>query len=248
MLRRELIAAAEAVDFSEFTGANGVRASIVIQGSDDPMDEAGSPLARHLAGEAVLDHARAYELVLPEVERVLTRIDDYEFLWRDVWARIAAAMESFERGASKVEEFTKEKLSLIMLAPDVQSSAGFKPTKHSAPFTAISRYARGELFLIAQPLGDGWSYRADFPYYSWAETVVRPRIVRRDFSTLIARLNELERGARGEWKIDRSELSSALKFAGTDEAPAQSSLQPDVVASETRAVLREASAQTVVGV
>lgn len=248
MLRRELIAAAEAGDFSEFTGANGVRASIVIQGSDDPSDEAGSPLARHLAGEAVLDHARAYELVLPEVERVLTRTDDYEFLWRDVWTRIAAAMESFERGASKVEEFMEEKLSLITLAPDVHSSAGFKPTKHGAPFTAISRYARGGLFLIAQPLGDGWSYRADFPYYSWAETVVRPRIVRRDFSSLIARLNELERGARGEWKIDRSELSSALKFAGPDEAPAQSSLQPDVVASETRAVLREASAQTAVGV
>jgi hypothetical protein len=212
------------------------------------MDEAGSPLARHLAGEAVPDHARAYALVLPEVERVLTRIDDYEFLWRDVWARIAAAMESFERGASKVEEFTDEKLSLITLAPDVHSSAGFKPTKHGAPFTAISRYARGELYLIAQPLGDGWSYRADFPYYSWAETIVRPRVVRRDFSALVARLNELEHAATGEWKIDRSEMSSALKFAGPDQAPAQSGLQPETVAAETRAALREARAPSAVGV
>ncbi|HEY0546716.1 MAG TPA: DUF6687 family protein [Pyrinomonadaceae bacterium] len=247
-LRAELIAAAEAGDFSEFTGENGVRASIVIQGSDEPMDEAGSPLARHLAGGAAFNEARAYELVLPEVERVLRRTDDYEFLWRDVWERIAAAMESFERGASKVEEYADEKLSLITLAPDVNSSSGFKPTKHGAPFTAISRYARGELYLITRPLANGWGYRMDFPYYSWAETVVRPRVVRRDFSQLIARLNELERGAsQGVWKVDRSELSSAIKFTEQDGSPAQSSLAPDVVVEETRAALRQTTEPSAVG-
>src|SRR6202521_1675322 len=72
-LRSELIAAAEAGDFSELSTENGVRASIVIQGSDSPIDEeAGSPLARQLAGEAIADEARAYGLVLPHVERVLT--------------------------------------------------------------------------------------------------------------------------------------------------------------------------------
>src|SRR6266404_361820 len=104
-LRDKLIPAAEAGDFSEFTNEAAVRASIVIQGSDQalPDDEGGSPLARQLAGEQV-DDARAYELVLPEVERVLTRIDDYESLWRDAWQRIATAMDSFERGASTVAE------------------------------------------------------------------------------------------------------------------------------------------------
>ncbi|MBC7912173.1 MAG: hypothetical protein H7Y30_16825, partial [Pyrinomonadaceae bacterium] len=164
-LRTELIAAAEAGDFSEFTGENGVRASIVIQGSDDPMDEAGSPLARHLAGGAKFDDARAYELVLPEVERVLTRTDDYEFLWRDVWQRIASALESFERGSSKVTEYGDAKLSVITLAPELITSPNFKATKHGAPYTAISRYARGELYLIARPLAGGWSYRLDYPYY-----------------------------------------------------------------------------------
>jgi len=70
-LRAQLIAAAEAGDFSELSTREGVRASIVIQGSDSPLDT-GSPLARRLSGDAVLDDARAYELVLPEVERVLT--------------------------------------------------------------------------------------------------------------------------------------------------------------------------------
>jgi hypothetical protein len=178
---------------------------------------------------------------------VLTRTNDYEFLWRDVWERINAAMESFERGASRVEEFTDEKLSLVTLAPDVNSSSGFRPTKHGAPFTAISRYAHGQLYLIARPHGDGWGYRMDYPYYSWAETIVRPRVVRRDFNALVARLNELERDAGGTWKIDKSELASAVKFAGSDGLPAQSSLTPDVVALETRAALRQTAEPSAVG-
>src|SRR2546430_17032581 len=57
-LRDRLIPAAEAGDFSEFTNEAAVRASIVIQGSDQasPNDEGGSPLAAYLAkGEGVDD-------------------------------------------------------------------------------------------------------------------------------------------------------------------------------------------------
>ncbi|MBA3568933.1 MAG: hypothetical protein H0W28_06220 [Pyrinomonadaceae bacterium] len=69
-LREQLIPAAEAGDFSEFSTENGVRASIVIQGSDQasPNNETGSPLAAYLAGKEISDDAEAYELVLPEVE------------------------------------------------------------------------------------------------------------------------------------------------------------------------------------
>src|SRR5882724_12343291 len=64
-LREKLIPAAAAGDFSEFTNAQAVRASIVIQGSESAIDEdAGSPLAHQLAGAPVTDLARAYELVL----------------------------------------------------------------------------------------------------------------------------------------------------------------------------------------
>src|SRR5947207_6776953 len=96
-LREKLIPAAEAGDFSEFTNENAVRASIAIQGSDQPTtgDEAGSPLARHLAQENINDDARAYDLVLPEVERLLTKTDEYEPLWRNAWQKITAAIESF---------------------------------------------------------------------------------------------------------------------------------------------------------
>ncbi len=247
-LREKLIAAAEAGDFSEYSSPDGVRASIVIQGSDAvvPGEEKGSPLARHLAGAAVTDEARLYELVLPEVERVIERTDEYEFLWRDVWQRIEEAMESFASGQSKVEEDEATGLSLVTLAPGLYGSHGFSPVRHSAPFTAISANARGRLYLIALPMMNGWGYRVDYPYYSWAETVVRPRVERRDFTELVERLNELERSSdgdaasvRGRWTLDGEELASAVKFLDQTGTLCASALSPEHVARETRAALGE---------
>jgi hypothetical protein len=234
-LRELLIPAAEAGDFSEFRNEAAVRASIVIQGSDQltPGEVAGSPLACQLAGQEV-DDARAYDLVLPEVERVLTRTDEYESLWRSAWDKIAAAMESFERGTSKVTEFADAGVSLVTLAPEVFSSNGFNPTRHVAPYTAITHYARGQLFLITTPLQNGWAYRIDYPYYSWAETVVRPRIPRRDFSQALQELNHLERQRDGIWKLDKTEMTSVIKFIGNDGTLAASSLDPNQVAQSLR--------------
>lgn len=238
-LGEKLIAAAEAGDFSEFSSEDAIRASIVIQGSDQAgaNNDSGSPLASFLAGEQIDDDARAYELVLPEVERVLTRTDEFEGLWRTAWEQVATAIESFERGESTVEEYPDTRLSLIILAPEVFSAAGFNPTRHAAPYTAISRYARGQLFLIATPLNDGWTYRIDYPYYSWAETVVRPRIKRRDFSRLISHLNQTENSSQGLWKLNNDEMTSAIKFLAESSILAQSSLRPDEVASLIRAEL-----------
>jgi len=232
-LHDKLIAAAEAGDFSELSTKEGVRASIVIQGSDSPTD-VGSPLAQRLAGAPVNDDARAYELVLPQVERVLTHTNEYESLWCDPWNRIAAALDSFAKGRSRVDEDHEAKVSLVTLAPEIFSPAGFKPTRHCAPFTAISHHARGEVFLIATPLGGGWSYRIDYPYYSWAETIVRPTIRRRDFTSLMERLNETETSTDGRWRLDSSELASAAKFSDQNGRLTPSGISLDVVASHLR--------------
>jgi hypothetical protein len=240
-LRDQLIAAAEAGDFSEFTTDDAVRASIAIQGSDQAIgEESASPLASYLAGSAVDDDARAYELVLPEVENVISRTGDFEQLWRKPWERIAAAIESFERGASSVEELPN--LSLVLLAPEVFSPAGFNPTRHSAPYTAISRYARGKLFVITTPLNEGWAYRIDYPYYSWAETVVRPRISRRDFAPVLTELNQLETTTAGRWSLDNTEMTSAIKFLGGDGKLAASSLKPVQVSQVLGVYLQESVA------
>lgn len=232
-----LVAAAEAGDFCEFTTDGAAHVNILIQGGDNPLasDGVGSPLASHLEGGAVTDDARAYDLVLPEVERVLTHTDEYEPLWRGPWAEMRAAMESFARGASRVAEDAETGLSLVTLAPDLYGPDGFDPARHVAPYTAVARHARGRLYLIAVPMqGGGWGYRLDYPYYSWAVTVVRPRVPRRDFEALAARLNELEGDAAGRWKTDRSELTSAVKCADDAGRLAPSRLDPATVAEEVR--------------
>jgi hypothetical protein len=240
-LRERLISAAEAGDFCEYTTDAAARASITIQGPDQPHpnEETGSPLANHLAGDIVTDDARRYALVLPQVERVLTRTDDYEPLWRSAWQRTAAALESFACGKSCVEEFADARLSLITLSTELFGPAGFDPAEHSIPLMAISYNARGQLFLIGAPMKGRWSYRVDYPYYSWAETVSRPAIVRRNFQALITRLNELENSGAGEWRADTSELSSAFKFMDHGGAPAASALTPLRVAEEVRLALLE---------
>jgi uncharacterized protein DUF6687 len=229
-LADKLIAAAEAGDFCEFSSADAVRASIVIQGSDSPIDKSGSPLAMKFAGEDFVDEARSYDLVLPKVEHVLTHTDFYESLWREPWKRIEMALDSFAKGDSRVEEDLVNKISMVTLAPAVFSPAGFDPAAHAAPFAAISHHARGNLFLIATPLQDGWAYRVDYPYYSWAETVVRPSIPRPDLGVAINALNEIENNETGRWMIDASELASAIKFSDMNNQLTASKIAPDVVA------------------
>src|SRR5206468_1820493 len=109
-------------------------------------------------------------------------------------------------------------------------------------FTAISQQAHGELFLIATPVDDGWAYRIDYPYYSWAETIVRPYVNRQDFSSLVSQLNESDASNAGRWRLDTSELASAVKFSDPDERLAASKLPPDVVANKIRAALSETRA------
>jgi hypothetical protein len=230
--RDQLIAAAEAGDFSEFSSEQGVRTSIVIQGSDQasPNNDSGSPLACKLAGKEIDDEARTYELVLPEVENVLRHIDDYEPLWRHAWEQIVSAVESFESGRSRVDEYSEKQVSVITLAPEVFTQSGFNPTRHAPPYTAISRYAKGQLFLITTPVNDGWIYRLDYPYYSWAETIERPAIKRRDLSPTLAQLNELEMSRTARWLPDSREMTSAAKFLNPDGTLAASSIKPDEVA------------------
>ena len=225
-----LISAAEAGDFSEFTSDDGVRVSIAIQGSDQasPNNDDGSPLARLLAGEEVYDDGYAYELVLPKVEHLLTNIDEYESLWRDGWESVVSAIESFEKGKSSVVEHSD--ISIVTLAPELFDGTGFSPTRHSAPYTAISKFARGKLFLIAIPTSSGWFYRIDYPYYSWAETVVRPHIARRDLGPALQLLNSRETNPNRRWQTDNREMTSAVKFLDSAGTLAASRLEPDEVA------------------
>jgi hypothetical protein len=230
-----LVAAAESGDFSEHSSDDGMKVSIAIQGADQasPNNIPGSPLAGMIAGHAFDDDERAYELVLPEVERLLLNVNAYEPLWRDGWQSVAEALGSFARGESRVVENEAARISLITLKPGL-----------SSPFSAISKHARGAMFLIATPASAGWIYRLDYPYYSWAETVVRPRIARRDLTNALATLNEKERSREGRWQTDNREMTSAVKFLDANAAFAASRLEPDEVVSVLESSVSRAAGST----
>ena len=213
-----LIAAADAGDFSEHSSDDGVRVSIAIQGSEQAGSDSddASPLASWLAGGDVEDDARAYEVVLPEVERLLSDVNAYESLWREGWDHVAKALESFSSGASQVVEHDPSRISLITLEPGLQS-----------PKMAVAKHARGDLFLTATPAPGGWLYRLDYPYYSWAETVVRPAVARRDLTRALATLSEKE--VNGSWASDNRELTSIARFVDSEGRMTASRLSPDEV-------------------
>jgi len=84
---------------------------------------------------------------------------------------IATAIESFERGTSDAVELADAKLSVITLVPELFSSAGLIQLA-TLRLTPRSRATRTDRFnLIATPVKRGWTYRIDYPYYSWAETL-----------------------------------------------------------------------------
>jgi hypothetical protein len=122
-------------------------------------------------------------------------------------------------------------VSLLTLAPEIFSGAGFNPTRHAAPYTAISHYAKGSFFVIAIPTDGGWFYRLDYPYYSWAETVVRPLVPRRNLDRALQFLSDRETSTAGSWQRDTREMTSAIKFLDAQQTLAPSSLAPDVVAN-----------------
>jgi hypothetical protein len=200
---------------------------------------------REFATRITDNDALAYELIFPELERLLTNVNAYEPLWREGWKSVAAAIESFERGRSQVREYADSRISLVTLAPEIFDGSGFSPTRHSAPFTAISKFAHGELFLIAIPTSGGWFYRLDYPYYSWAETVVRPRIVHRDLAAALQSLNERESSSNGTWERDNREMTSAVKFLDQSGGLTPSRLEPDQVVEVFQASSRMVASSVV---
>ena len=210
-----MVAAAEAGDFSAHSGREGLKVALALQGEDGV-----SPLASQVRGAPVDDDEECYRLVLPLVGELVAGPDRFEPLWRDGLAAIDAAMDGFAAGQSRVAEDAGCLLSAVQLAGGVPLEAARY---------AISHHARGRLYLIAWEAEDGgWRYRVDWPYWSWAETVDRPRIDRVDLEPAAARLRALDPG--GGWHLKRGHIADAIESA-------RSRALPDAVAGELRAAL-----------
>jgi len=72
--------------------------------------------------------------------------------------------------------------------------------------------------------------------------VVRPKVKRHDFGVLISQLNQIEQNQDGRWKLDNSEMTSAVKFLDASNTPAPSRLRPDELVSLIQAEMLSKSA------
>ncbi len=70
---------------------------------------------------------------------------------------------------------------------------------------------------------------------------MRPRIERRDFSSLVAVLNELERNPGASWRLDTSELTAAVKCSDQNGKLAASGLSLEVVSMRLHDFLLEST-------
>ncbi len=227
--RSLLIAAAEAGDFSEFSSDDGVRVSLAIQGSDeDPW-----PMATGCDG----DEARAYSVVLPQIERLLEDPGAFEAKWAAGWSRLVRCVESFDRGTSIAVNDPSGVLSTVVLDPTVAGLGRFRPTGVDPPSIAIGQRARGEWIAIATPRGDGFTWRVERAFHAWADTVERPRLARRPAAPAVAMLAELEANGHGTWRAGKGLLGPVLWFVDDRGAPAVSRLAPDEVSAVLRSVL-----------
>ena len=210
-----MVAAAEAGDFSAYPDREGLKVALALQSEDGT-----SPLAGQIRGAPVDDDEECYRLVLPVLGDLLADPDRFEPLWRDALAAIDVVMEGFASGRSRVDEDPAHLVSSIQL----DGAAPLEAARH-----AISHHARGRLYLIASEAeGGGWRYRVDWPYWSWAETVDRPRVETVDLETAAARLRAID--PDGAWRVQRGHLADALESA-------RSRARPDAVAAELRAAL-----------
>lgn len=221
-----LIAAAEAGDFTAWTGEAGLRLAWVLHRRIGQ----GGP------GQGILDEVTA-------------SLDD-------LIVRSATAHGESFRHAAEVrariqarDGFTVEKLGdLVSIlwagAGDHawdQFNAVPTPTE-PLPLWSCEGLWEGTCFhLHGEQVAGGIRYVAYAPFHSWAETVVRPRVARPDLGRCLLRLNGMETGG-GHWVADadarRVAFTGILACVDVSGRPTPSALGPGTVAAALREALR----------
>jgi hypothetical protein len=160
--RSLLVAAAEAGDFDEW-----------------PALERGLWLdaAIRALGSSASDDSAAYRQVLPRLADLIRNLDGRRDLWGREWDDLQAAVVALESGR------------LIADRHDHIAIMIHQPAEPEAPGPLLARrfLPGARRYLLAFERENGhFAYRYERPRYSWADTVVRPRLAPPD-AALLAR-------------------------------------------------------------
>lgn len=152
-LRKEVLAAAAAGDFEEWTGERAVRFAILGEWIDDP---AFSPLAREalsVKGKARDD--ALYEAVMAELPELLRHPERLEALWRRPFEDLTGQLRLFESGRARTVERAGPHLSLVRAARQLTTRAVVARTK-------------GDRLLQAAEVDGGFMYQFRYrPYLGY---------------------------------------------------------------------------------
>lgn len=145
-----IVAAAECGDFEEW-----------------PTEERGIWLEAaiaELSGDG--GDAAAYDRVLPALDELVPAIDRREDLWGDAYRKLLSAGADVDRGAVRVEQIGQ--IAVISHDRGVRELPG--------PWIARLVPKETERVLLSFQRSEGFDYRYELRRWSWADTVVRPKL------------------------------------------------------------------------
>jgi hypothetical protein len=222
-----LIAAAEAGDFYRFTTDPAVQLDLLIKAFRHSPD---SPLASSMKGLGAEEQdGLCYTKMLELLPTLLSNPRTHQQLWQEEYKRILTSFEAFEKGDIILKEFPQERLSVIVSKE--------RPSEY-----AIDRHCQGDLYLIVQVQSEGFCYDLEYRYYSWAETVTRPKLHHIPMERLASRLNVYDGRALGRWMSQDypgQSLTSVLKYTNPQGESLPSRFPFENVAGYIRDYIRE---------
>ena len=189
---------------------------------DGLLGHPASPIAPQLRDLPEADQsALATEHALARLPGLADDLDAYAALWEDELAWWEASRDALRSGALRLTE----------LAPARLTVAEWDEEPHPA---VLDGAMGGDLALLVIEGDEGFHYRADWRYYSWAETVSpqRPPVRTVDLEKLCLPLNSLETNRRGRWMhagYQGQGMTEALRFTNLLGEELESHLQPTEV-------------------
>jgi hypothetical protein len=207
--QRQLVQAARAGDFGEYTTAEAFKFDAVVTAFDD---DARSPLASRLRG--LSEHER-YQTLYDHLLGLLPALLEEAPRYKDLWA---APLQSLTRSlmrirdVARVREHPGARLTVIEASEPLDQTARFNVARHHRVLTATRT-------------GDGWLFEMAFQIFSWFDTVTPPRGGRLDLAPLAAELDRLDGGGGGRWTYTGNDsLDARLYRAGPGGEPVPSSI------------------------
>ena len=216
-IAQTLIETSEACDFSSFSSENGVQLNILI---GQICHAEASPFRNKWKSFSGPKESLYYKVLLQELPDLIKRKDEYSDLWRVQFDKIVASMELFEKRALWVQEFNE--VGLTVIVDDT------KPAPQ-----AIDYYCKGDIFLVVQEHAGKYQYELSYRYYSWADTVRRPKISKISTTHLAEHLNRNEKEHHGKWRSETKgqPFYSTVVLSFTDDkgSPCFSGISPNEV-------------------